>query len=165
MDELIDPESTYLICLVLMLSFNLMFNNETIRSFKTHCIRRTRKSVSAIMYELGKKSKNYYRMSDVSFWKLHKMLKDDIDKKPDNVSRRSRKKRKLSYVPNGSTCSSVRLSIALRFFAGGCPLDIALVHGVSPSEVLFSTWKVADAVHANPLLNIQFPECHKNNGI
>ena len=93
MDELIDPESTYLICLVLMFSFNLIFNNENIRSFKTHCIRRTRKSVSAIMYELGKKSKNYYRMSDVSFWKLHKMLKDDIDRKNDDVSRRSRKKK------------------------------------------------------------------------
>ena len=29
MDELIDPEPTYLIYLVLMLSFNLIFNNET----------------------------------------------------------------------------------------------------------------------------------------
>ena len=92
MDVLDDPESTYVICLVLVLSFNLIFNNETIRSFKTHFIRRTRKSVSGIMCELGNKSKNYYRMSNVSFWKLHKMLKDDIEKKPDHVSRRSRKK-------------------------------------------------------------------------
>ena len=92
MGELIDPESTYLICLVLMLSLNLIFNNETIRGFKTHFIRRTRKSVSAIICELGKTSKNYYRMRNASFWKRHKMLKDDIDKKPDNVSYRSRKK-------------------------------------------------------------------------
>ena len=67
MDELIDPESTYLICLVLMLSFNLIFNNETIRGFKTNFIRRTRKSVSAIMCELDKKLKNYYCMRDISF--------------------------------------------------------------------------------------------------
>ena len=116
MDELDDPGSTYLICLVLMLSFDIMFNNDTIRAFKTHFILRARKSASGVMHELGNKSKNYYRMSDISFWKLHKMLRDDIDKKPVNASRRSRKKRKLSYVPNGLMCSSVRLSIALRFF-------------------------------------------------
>ena len=92
MDELIDPESTYLICLVLMLSFNLIFNNETIRGFKTHFIYRMQKSVLAIICELGKKSKNYYRISDVSFSKLHKMLEDDIDKNPNNFSHCSRKK-------------------------------------------------------------------------
>ena len=89
MDVLDDPESTYIICLVLMLSFNLMFNNETIRGFKSHFIRRTRKSASGIMCELCNKSKKYCRMSDVSFWKLHKILKDDIEKKPVHVSRRS----------------------------------------------------------------------------
>ena len=52
------------------------------------------------MYELGNKSKNYYRMSDNSFWKLHSMLKDDIDKRKYDVSRRSRKKRKKRYIPN-----------------------------------------------------------------
>ena len=92
MDELDDPESMCLICLVLFLSFNLIFNNEKISSFKTYFIRRTRVSVSAIMYELGNKSKNYYRMRDTSFRKLHKTLKDEIDKKPCNESRRSRKK-------------------------------------------------------------------------
>ena len=91
MDELDDPGATYLMCLVLFLSFNLMFNNETISSFKTHTIRRTRASVSAMMCELGNKSKNYCRMRDTSFWKLHKLLKDEIDKKPCATSRRSRK--------------------------------------------------------------------------
>ena len=108
MDELDDPESMYLICLVLFLSFNLIFNNETISSFKTYFIRRTRASVSAIMHELGNKSKNYYRMRDASFWKLHKLLKDEIDKKPYATSRRSRKKRKQNYPPNGIIYSSVR---------------------------------------------------------
>ena len=91
MDELDDPESTHLMCLVLFLSFNLMLNNETISSFKTHFIRRTRASVSGMICELGNKSKNYCRMRAASFWKLHKLLKDEIDKKPYATSHRSRK--------------------------------------------------------------------------
>ena len=53
---------------------------------------RTRASVSVIMCELGKKLKNYCRMHDVSFWKLHDVLKDDINKNHSNVSRRPREK-------------------------------------------------------------------------
>ena len=80
MDDLDDPYSLSLIFIVMMISLNLMFSNDIVQSFKTYFIRRVRASVSAIMYELGNKSKNYYRMSDNSFWKLHSMLKDDIDK-------------------------------------------------------------------------------------
>ena len=89
MDELDDPESTYLTCLVLFTSFNLTFNNETIISFKTYFICRTRTNVSAIMHAIGKNSKKYYRMRDTSFWRLHKLLKDEIDKKPYTTPRRS----------------------------------------------------------------------------
>ena len=56
MDELDDPNATCVITMVIMLSLNLIFNNSIIHSFKTHFIRRTRASVSAIMCELGKKS-------------------------------------------------------------------------------------------------------------
>ena len=61
MDVLDDLESTYMICLVLMISFNLMFNDETTRGLKSHFVRRTRKSASGIMHELGNKPKNYHR--------------------------------------------------------------------------------------------------------
>ena len=111
MDDLDDPYSLSLISIVMMISLNLMFSNDIVQSFKTYFIRRVRASVSAIMYELGNKSKNYYRMSDNSFWKLHSMLKYDIDKRKHDVSRRSRKKRKKRYIPNGIIHSSLRLSM------------------------------------------------------
>lgn len=44
------------------------------------------------MYELGKKSKNYCRIHDISFWKLHDMLKNEISKKYVNASQRYYKK-------------------------------------------------------------------------
>ena len=138
MDELDSPHAAALLSLALMLSFNIIWNNEIAKSFKTHFIRRARASVSAIMHELGNKSKNYYRMSDISFWKLRSILKEKIESKEEVSSRRSRKKRKKQYAPNGTICSSMRLSIALRIFAGGSPLDVALVCDVSPTEVICS---------------------------
>ena len=63
-----------------MLSFKLIFINETFSKHKTNVIRRTRASVYGILHELVKKSKKYYRMRDQSFWKLHRELKDEIDK-------------------------------------------------------------------------------------
>ena len=137
-----------------------MLNNETIKCFKTHCIRRVRASTLAMMYELGNKSKNYYHACSIIFLKLHKTLKDEIDKKPCNFSRRSRNKRKRGYTPTGLTHSSILLSVALRNFSGGCTLGIALVHGVSPTEVLNSAWIVVEAVCNTSCLNMQFPECH-----
>jgi hypothetical protein len=50
--------------------------------------------------------------------------------------------------------------MALRYFAGGDPLDISDFHGVHDDEVLRSVWFVVDAIHASPELNIKFPESH-----
>ena len=50
MEDLDDPMALSLICLVMMISFNLIFSNEIINGYKTYVIRRTRASVSAIMY-------------------------------------------------------------------------------------------------------------------
>ena len=36
-------------------------------------------------------------------------------------------------------------------------LDIALVHGVSKTEVHCSTWRVVDAIHLDKSMNINFP--------
>ena len=44
--------------------------------------------------------------------------------------------------------------------AGGSVLDIALVHGVSPTEVYTSLWIVVDAIHECPDLEISFPSSH-----
>jgi hypothetical protein len=53
------------------------------------------------------------------------------------------------------------LSAALRYFAGGRPDDIVLVHGISNSEVFNSVWKVVDAVNSCKELTIRFPKNHK----
>jgi hypothetical protein len=39
-------------------------------------------------------------------------------------------------------------------------MDIALVHGVSHSEVFDSLWKVVDAINQHPELAIKFPTSH-----
>ena len=81
MDDLDDSYSLSLVYLLILISLNLTFETtEKCKCFKTYVIRRTRANVSAIVCELGKKSKNYYRMRDMSFWKLHDELKDEIKK-------------------------------------------------------------------------------------
>ena len=39
-------------------------------------------------------------------------------------------------------------------------MDIALAHGVAPSEAYFSAWKVVDPACSTSSLNIDFPRCH-----
>lgn len=144
-----------------------LFDNTTTRANKRRkggrgtTIKRVRRSVSSIMYELGSYSRCFYHMRDESFWMLHRLLKDKIEN-PSIApgSRRSRKKRKRGKTPNGDIDSASRLSMALRYFAGGDPLDISLVHGVSHSEVFKSVWLVVDAVHSTPDLDINFPTDH-----
>jgi len=48
----------------------------------------------------------------------------------------------------------------LCYFAGGDALDIALVHGVSRSEVFRSVWIVVDAINDTPDFDIRFPADH-----
>ncbi len=43
--------------------------------------------------------------------------------------------------------TKLRLSMAIRFFSGGCPYDIMLVHGVSLTSVYASVWGVVDAIN------------------
>jgi hypothetical protein len=113
-------------------------------------VRRKRRRVSSIMYELGSHVNRFYRMSPKSFWKLHRLLLPYMEGGQN-------KKRKRGKTPNGPIATTLRLSIALRYFAGGCPIDISLVHGVAHSEVFVSVWMVVDAVNRCPQLQIQFP--------
>ena len=123
-------------------------------------IQRHRRSVSSIMYGLGgDNTLRCYRMADTSFWKLHLLLKEKIDN-PAAPSQQARKRKRRGGPPNGPIESSSRLCIALRYFAGGDPHDIAQVHGVSHTEVFKSVWKVVNAVHQTPALDICFPTDH-----
>jgi hypothetical protein len=116
---------------------------------------RNQRSVSSIFLEMGP---TYvcqgYCMDEDSFWQLHAMLKPFLEK------RRSKKKKHQNGAKNGLIQSSVQLSAALRYFASGSPYDIALVHGISHSEVFTSVWRVVDAVNKCPALEFHFPASH-----
>ena len=51
----------------------------------------------------------------------------------------------------------MRLSIAIRFFVGGDPLDILQTHGVSLKSVYTSLWGVIDCVNKCDKLEFHFP--------
>ena len=146
------PMSLLLMPLIMKIMFKLIFSNETLISYKTRVTRSTRASASAIMCELGKKSKNYYRMRDLSFWELYNELKDEINK--------AKKMKNERHMPNALMYSSLRIRISLRVLAVGSPLDVAAVCGVGCSKALFSACKLVDAVHNTNILNTEFPECH-----
>jgi len=65
-------------------------------------------------------------------------------------------KRKRGKTPNGDIDRSARLSMALRWFAGGDPLDIMQIHGVSFGEVYKSVWDVVDAKNLCPSLQAEY---------
>ena len=92
-------------------------------------VRRKRKCVSDIFAELGPTfTKRSYRMSETSFWKLYNMVAPFYPKQKRRRKRRARRG-KQNY-PNKKIVISLRLSIAIRYFAGGCPLDTMSAHGV-----------------------------------
>ena len=64
------------------------------------------------------------------------------------------------FVPNGMIHTTVRLAIALRFFAGGDIYDIAPLYGVSRTDAFRSVWMVVEAVHRTQELKLVFPEDH-----
>jgi len=119
-----------------------------------------------------------YRMDQRSFWSLFHLLNPILERrrlminkilKEARLKRHGRPRRTRKYkiksnrrgCPNGRIPNSSRLSSALRFFAGGDPHDIAIVHGISHTEVYFSVWLVVDAVNHCPELAILFPTDHQ----
>ena len=50
----------------------------------------------------------------------------------------------------------MRLAIALRYFAGGDPLDLKLIYCISKHTVYRCIWQVVDSINAR-LDNIKFP--------
>ncbi|KAG7365286.1 hypothetical protein IV203_038489 [Nitzschia inconspicua] len=82
----------------------------------SHHIKRERVPCETIFRRLGGRIfRRCYRMSEPMFWKLHNLLKPYMG---------GDKKRKRGSTPNGDIPTSSRLSMALRWFAGGDPLDI-----------------------------------------
>jgi hypothetical protein len=120
-----------------------------------YAIKRERKFVSDIFRELGPSySKRAYRMSEASFYKLHRLLWRFLNRPP------STKKKSQNAPPNEDVTSVARLSMTIRYFAGGRPGDISLVHGVSHTQVFNSVWMVVDAVLSCEELAFSFPSDH-----
>lgn len=119
--------------------------------------KRKRKFVHDIHDELGPYyTRRAYRMPRSVFWDLHKLLEPHFAKKT-----RSPKKKHKDGAKNGLITSATRLSVAIRYFAGGRPEDICLTHGISHSEVFNSVWQCVDAVNRCDELGFSFPSDHK----
>jgi len=110
------------------------------------------------MQELGEiYMKRTYRMTEQLSWTLHDLLSPFVH---DSKVPPGSKKKHRNGAPNGIIPFEIRLSAALHYFAGGAIPDIALVHGISPTEVQHSIWIMVDAVNKCRELNIEFPTDH-----
>ena len=112
-------------------------------------IRRTRRTVRSIFDEYGEYyMRRAYRMDERAFWTLHSMIEEHLQTSVRSAA---------GGTPNGIIRSELKLSIALRYLAGGDPLDIMISHGVSHSSVFESLWQVVDAINMCEALKISFP--------
>ena len=126
------------------------------RMFGSKNIRRTRKDVDSMWSELNGDARKAWRMSMDAFDLLHETLEDDL-KKEFKVGTRAR-----GESPNGEIPTKLRLSAAIRFFAGGAVYDIMLTHGMCRQSVYKSVYGVVDCVNREKSLsfnmnNAEFP--------
>ena len=161
-DEVINTRRIGLLCSLVAVQQLRRMRRPKARQ-KANVISRHRRTVSSIFYELGSMSERYFRMSERSFWKLHELLRCQIalelEQKVDSAHRK-RRESPCKTAPNGLISTSVRLAAALRYFAGGSSLDLALVFGISHKDVMKSVWSVVDAINKTADLAIVYPECH-----
>ena len=61
---------------------------------------------------------------------------------------------------NGPIENSIRVACLIRYLAGASPYDLAVVCGISISEVYESVWEVVDALNKLPEFSISYPSCH-----
>jgi hypothetical protein len=100
-----------------------------------------------------------YHMDTDSFLALHRLLCPHLKGRVRPASLQSKKKFCTGAV-NGIIPSTIRLSIALRYFSGRSSYDISLTHGVSHTEVYKSVWLIVDTINTCKKLNIEFPSDH-----
>lgn len=90
---------------------------------------RKRKYVNDIFNELGPYYvRRAYRMEPASFWKLCRLLRPFVVKV-------NKEKKWKNGAKNGLITTPTKISVALRYFAGGSPYDISLVHGIGYTDV------------------------------
>lgn len=119
------------------------------RKFRKSNIYRTRAKIVNLRRCLGKTFfRRAYRMSEDKFTRLVEILKPYLPTK-------------LRVGPNGTIPVDLELSIALRYFAGGSPLDFIASHGISHTSIWNSIWRIVVAINKCEELKIRFPENHE----
>ena len=79
-----------------------------------------------------------------TFFRLYSILEKSLEKEFNKSKYNEMKVRKKSGY---RIDLKLRLSAAIRYFAGGDPLDIMVSHYISHSSVYTSVWGVVDAVN------------------
>ena len=92
--------------------------------------------------------KRAYRIDLPTFYKLLGEIEESIETKNTKQAERS---------SSGPVASAVRLSMTLRYLAGGNVNDIYRMHGVSRDEMYKSVWVVVDAINNHPSFGMVFP--------
>lgn len=130
---------------------NLNGNKGRMPGSKTYV--RNRPTIPDLFKEYGPINfRRAYRMKEESFW----ILLDLLDKEMGKKSARRRGK-----TPNGDISNAMRLAIALRYFAGGDPLDLMIVFKVSRVVILQSVWLVVEAIHKTKALDLIYPTTYE----
>lgn len=88
-----------------------------------------------------------YRLDFDAFRELVKIIRPDLTVSSQEQARRA----KWGQVVRPES----KVAIALRFLAGGSPLDLKLIYDVSISYVYYCVWLVVDAI--NKRLTVEFP--------
>ena len=112
----------------------------------TKTVPRKRADLDGIMRGLGGYVRKAYRMHLDDFKDLHRQLEPALTKY-FSTNRRGKKRR---GAPNGHISTQLRLSAAIRFFAGGKLYDIMSSHGMGRSSIYESIWGVVDVVNEHP---------------
>ena len=89
-----------------------------------------------------------YRVSWDSFNTLLRILEPGLRVANEAQAMKSRSGKAIEL--------STRLAVALRYFAGGCPLDLICIYKISKTQVFRCIWLVVDAVNTY-LKNMHFP--------
>ena len=122
--------------LLLLLEERYSVAEKSVAGSRKIAVKRERCNLMSVFAELGGHFDRAHRMNVESFWHLHDKLKPGL--KADEADSKKRKR----SAPNGTIDSSLCLSAALQYFAGGDPLDIMIVHGISHSESFLATTRL-----------------------
>ena len=124
-------------------------------SYKFHVIPRERTTIAHIRQQLSDYHfRRAYRMTYEQFKDLVSLLSPILEQRRSSTDTRRK-------VINGVISDDLRVSICLRFLAGGSVYDIALVHGVAPQTVYSIVGQVLEAIMNCPALQISFPTDHE----